>query len=180
MIKKTVSLFALTLSLSIMVSSRAQGAPPSTLTMKVAIGLGFHVCPERKTLPPLQEAYLCSGLAANPQTVELTLVNQPAAKPTWLFYEVPYTMTTKFQDIEVTMESLVMYSKVDGVTTGYVDGRLISTKAGVASDPVYFRASATGGLDKLTYSTTYGSMTKVPLSKGTGEFSPYVVITAPQ
>ena len=180
MIKNSISLFAIVVSLFFLISSGAQAAPPATLTMKVAIGLGFHVCPERKTLPPLQEAYLCSGLAASPQTVELTLVNQPAAKPTWLFYEVPYTMTTKFQDIEVTMECLVMYSKVDGVTTGYVDGRLISTKAGVASEPIYFRASATGGLDKFSYSTTYGSMTKVPLSKGMGEFSPYVVIAAPE
>lgn len=179
LVSLSVSLSGLVFSVLLPFTSHAQVKPPATLKMKVSIGLGFHVCPERKSLPPLQDAYLCSGLSATPQTVELTLENKPAAKPTWLFYEAPYTMTTTFQDIVVTMEALVMYAKIDGTTTGFVDGRLISTKAGVASEPIYFRASAPGGLDKFTYTSAYGTVTRIPLGKSTGEFAPYVVIDAP-
>lgn len=157
--------------------AKAEVKPPATLKMKVAIGLGYHLCPERKTLPSLQDAYLCAGMVGVPKTIELDLVNKPAAKPTWLFYEAPYNTSLTFNNVTVTMEALVMYSKVEGQTTGYVDGRLISTQNGKQSEPVYFRASAPGGLENLTYSSSYGAKSMIQLSKGQGEFAPYVTIT---
>ncbi|RYZ77317.1 MAG: hypothetical protein EOP05_02205 [Proteobacteria bacterium] len=168
-----LSTSALTLAAS--AATAAEKAPPASLKMKVNIGLGYHLCPERKTLPDLQDAFLCSGLAATTQTVELNLINKPASQPDWLFYEAPYTQTISFNNINVTMTALVMYAKYDGKTSGFIDGRLISEQNGVQGAPVYFRASAEGGLGNLTYSSAYGATTPVPLRNGTvGQFAPYV------
>jgi hypothetical protein len=161
-------------------SAYAQVTPPPTMKIKVAIGLGFQLCPERKTLPSLESAYLCSGLVATPQTVEVEMQNMKAAKPEWVFYQGSYNTSTTFQDVSITLESLVMSSKVDGKTTAFIDGRLISTRKGVASQPIYFRASAQGGSQNFTYSSTYGTMSPIILTKGTAEFTPYMTIAAPK
>lgn len=164
---------------TLLIGSIAQAAPPKTLKMSVGIGLGYQLCPERKApgLPDLQDAFLCSGLKATPVKVELDLVNKPAAKPEWLFYEAPYKQTLQFKDITITIEMLVMYAKYDGQTSGFIDGRIYSTQNGVQGAPVYFRSSAGGGLDKLTYSSAYGATVPFPLSNGTtAQFSPYVAI----
>lgn len=179
--------FGLTLSASLVLAAvRAQAAtasataqaataPPASLKMKVNIGLGYHLCPERKKLPDLQDAFLCSGLSATTQTFELELINKPASQPDWLFYEAPYTQTIQFNNIKVTLTALVMYAKYDGKTSGFIDGRLISEENGVQGAPTYFRASAEGGLANLSYSSTYGATTPVPLKNGTvGQFAPYV------
>ncbi len=161
-------------------SAYAQVTPPKTLKMKVAIGLGFQLCPENKTLPKLQDAYLCSGLAATPQTVEVEMQNMKAAKPEWLFYQGAYNTSMTFQDVSITLEALVMYAKADGGTQAFIDGRLISTRHGVASQPIYFRASAQGGSQNFTYSSTFGTMSPIALSKSTAEFTPYMTISAPK
>lgn len=157
----------------------AQAAPPSTLKMSVGIGLGYQLCPERKStgLPDLQDAFLCSGLKGVPQKIELELQNKPAAKPEWLFYEAPYAQTLQFKDITIKLEMLVMYAKYDGQTSGYVDGRITSEQNGKQGAPVYFRSSAIGGLSALSYSSSFGAASPIPLSNGTtAQFSPYVVI----
>ena len=161
-------------------TSYAQVIPPKTMKMKVALGLGWHVCPARPTLPSLEDAYLCSGLAATPQTLEVEMTNMKASKPEWLFYQGSYEQSTVFQDVTVKMEALVMYAKMDGGTTSFIDGRLISTQNGVASQPIYFRASAQGGSQNFTYSSTYGTMNPIKLSNGkTAEFTPYITIDKP-
>ena len=174
--------FALVLTvLLIGASSYAQMTPPKTMKMKVAIGLGWSLCPERKVLPGLDEAYLCSGLSAVPRTIEVEMQNQKAANPNWTFYQGPYEQTTTFKDISVKLEALVMYAKLDNGVTAFIDGRLISTQNGVSAQPIYFRASAAGGAQNFTYSSTYGTMNKVPLSDGSkAEFSPYMTIAAPE
>jgi|GEM_PF-3921601 len=170
----------LALVLLISASSYAQVVAPKTMKMKVAIGLGWQLCPHRTALPSLEDAYLCSGLAATPQTIEVEMQQQKAAKPEWLFYQGSYENTATFKDITVKMEALVMYAKVDGGTTAFVDGRLISTQNGVAAQPIYFRASAQGGSQNFTYSSTYGTVSPVKLSNGSiGDFSPYMTIAAP-
>lgn len=157
----------------------AQVKAPATLKMKIGIGMGYQLCPQAKATPTLQDAFLCPGLLGVTQTVELTLVNKPAAKPTWLFYEAPYTQTITFNNVTVKMDALVMYAKLDGLTMGYVDGQIVSTQNGKDSAPVYFRASAEGGLDKLSYSSAFGSASPIVLSdKSIGQFSPYVVVDA--
>lgn len=161
-------------------SAYAQIVAPATMKMKIGIGLGFQLCPVRKTLPSLETAYLCSGLVATPQTIEVEMQNMKAAKPEWLFYQGSYNTSTTFQDITITLEALVMYAKVDGGTTAYVDGRLISTRNGVAAQPIYFRASAKGGSQNFAYSSTYGTMSPIVLAKSMAEFSPYMTIAAPK
>jgi hypothetical protein len=164
-------------ALTLLASGKAQAAPPASLKMAVGIGLGYQLCPERKgsSLPDLQDAFLCSQKSATPQYIELELKNKPAAKPEWLYYEAPYNETVEFRDIKVTLEALVMYAKYDGKTSGFIDGRLYSEQNGKRSEPVYFRASAEGGLDKLTYSSAYGTTTPFKLSNGTtAQFSPFV------
>jgi hypothetical protein len=137
--------------------------PP--LKMSVAVGLGFLLCPDSATEPELGSAFNCSGLATTPVSVELELINKPAAKPQWLYYEANYTSTETFVGVKTTVELLVMYAKYDGITSGFIDGRLTSVKNGVTSKPVYFRTSAVGGLDHLTYSSTFGETIRVK-SKG--------------
>ncbi len=173
--------FLLALILLIGATSYAQVTAPNTMKMKVAMGFGWQLCPHRTTLPSLEEAYLCSGLAATPQTFEVEMQQQKAAKPEWLFYQGSYSTSTTFKDITVSMEALVMYAKVDGGTTAFIDGRLISTQNGVAAQPIYFRASAQGGSQNFTYSSTYGTVSPVKLSNGTiGDFSPYMTIDTPK
>ena len=160
--------------------SYAQVTPPKTIKMKVAIGLGWHLCPQRLTLPSLEDAYLCSGLSATPQTIEVEMQNMKAAKPDWLFYQGNYNTSQTFQDITVNLEALVMYAKIDGGTTAFIDGRLISTQNGVASQPIYFRASAQGGAQNFTYSSTYGTSSPVKLSNGKiADWAPYMTIDKP-
>lgn len=161
-------------------SSYAQVTPPKTMKMKVGIGLGWHLCPQRQGLPSLEDAYLCSGLSALPRTVEVEMTQMKAAKPDWLFYQGSYNTVTTFQDVTVSMEALVMYAKVDGGTTAFIDGRLISTQNGVSGQPIYFRASAQGGSQNFTYSSTYGTMNPIKLSNGkVAEFTPYMTIDKP-
>jgi hypothetical protein len=169
------------LMLLIGVTSYAQITPPKTMKMKVGIGLGWQLCPNRPTLPSLEDAYLCSGLVATPQTIEVEMVNMKAAKPEWLFYQGSYETSQSFQDVTVKLEALVMYAKVDGGTTAFVDGRLISTQNGVSGQPIYFRASAQGGSQNFTYSSTYGTMNPIKLSNGkTAEWTPYMTIDKPK
>ncbi len=163
-------------------TSYAQVTPPKTMKMKVAIGLGWALCPSRGgALPSLEDAYLCSGLKSVPRTVEIEMNQQKASKPEWLFYQGSYNTSTSFQDVTVTLESLVMYAKVDGTTTAFIDGRLVTTRGGVASQPIYFRASADGGAQNFTYSSTYGTMSPIKLKDGSiAEFSPYMTIAKPE
>ncbi len=177
-LKKSIVLGATVLVTAFAFSTSAEAAPPAKLKMSVGIGLGFQLCPEKKTpgLPDLQDAFLCSGLKATPQKIELELENKPAAKPEWLFYEAPYTQTLQFKDVKVTLEMLVMYAKYDGQTSGFVDGRIISEQNGKQTAPVYFRYSAGGGLDKISYSSAFGAASPIPLSNGVAQFSPYVAV----
>lgn len=167
------------LSLGFASIAGAQVQPPQTLKFKVGIGLGYQLCPERKALPTLQDAFLCSGLSGQPSTVELTLTNKPAADKNSLYYEAPYSQKVQFKDITVLMEALVMYAKANGQTYAFVDGRIISVRGGVPSQPIYFRSTGFGGFEKLGYQSTYGAMVGFPLGKETAEFSPYVTIAAP-
>jgi hypothetical protein len=161
--------------------SYAQVTPPKTMKMKVAIGLGWQLCPNRPTLPSLEDAFICSGLGATPQTVEVEMQNMKAAKPEWLFYQGNYNTSQTFQDVTVTLDALVMYAKIDGGTTAFIDGRLISTQNGVAGQPIYFRASSQGGSQNFTYSSSYGTMNPIKLSNGkTAEFTPYMTIDKPK
>jgi hypothetical protein len=163
-------------------TSFAQVTPPKTMKMKVAIGLGWALCPSRNGgLPSLEEAYLCSGLKSVPRTVEVEMTQQKASKPEWLFYQGSYNTSTSFQDVTVSLETLVMYAKVDGTTTAFIDGRMVTTRAGKADQPIYFRASADGGAQNFTYSSTYGTMSPIKLKDGSvAEFSPYMTIAKPQ
>jgi hypothetical protein len=157
-------------------ASTEASAPVPSIKVKIAVGLGWEVCPKTDGLPPLDTAFMCSGLAATLENINLELINKPAAKPTWLYYDAPYTATTKFQDITTTVELLVMYAEFDGKKMGFVDGRLISERAGVKSEPIYFRASADGGLQNLRYSSTYGGSLKLTASDA--RYSPYMALDA--
>ncbi len=156
----------------------AQATPPTSMKMKVGIGLGYQLCAEKMgSAPPIREAFDCPGLKGIAKPVELDLQNKPAANPKWSYFEAPYTETIKFKDVTVTLTALVMYAKLDGYDMGFVDGSVVSTQAGKVSAPTYFRVSAVGGLDKLNYSSAFGSSSPILLSnKTTARFSPYVVI----
>ena len=157
----------------------AQITAPATLKMTVGIGMGYQLCPAKQSTD-LQDVFLCPGLMGVPRAHELELQNKPSSNPKWLFYEAPYSETITFNNVTVKMDALVMYAKLDGYTMGYVDGKIVSTQNGVDSAPVYFRASAEGGLDKLTYSSAYGLKSPIVLSdKSIGQFAPYVVVKAP-
>ena len=158
----------------------AQVTPPKTMKVKIGIGLGYQLCPHRSSLPDLGDAFSCSGMNALPQPIELELVNKPAAKPTWLYYEAPYSESVIFQKLKARVEMLVMYGKMDGKAYGFVDGRIITEKNGKFSAPVYFRASAEGGLENLTYTSAYGPSAAINISggKAPSEWSPYVAFTA--
>ncbi len=178
--KRNFLVFVALAVLGVSAGAKAQVTPPASLKMKVGIGLGFQLCPEKNgAAPALQDAFLCPGMKGIAHSVELDLQNKPASNPNWLFFEAPYAETIKFNNVTVTLKALVMYAKLDTYTMGYVDGSLTSTQNGVTSAPSYFRVSAEGGLDKLTYSSSFGSVSPIVLSdKSTGRFLPYVVVQA--
>lgn len=147
-----------------------------TKTVKLRLGLGWQLCPTRSEEPPIELAFMCSGLAAGLEDVELVLERKPAAKPQWKYFEAKYDQQVKFHDITSTVELLVMYAEYDGLTSGFIDGRISSEKDGVKTKAVYFRSSAAGGLEKLNYQSFYGADVPFPIGSSVSQFSPYVAL----
>jgi hypothetical protein len=166
----------LSLAIFFGISSSAFAQSQEPLKVQLAVGLGWQLCPKTNSLPPLGLAFYCSGLAATTDNLELELINKPAAHPDWLYWEATHFETVKFQDITSTVELLVMFAKYDGKSSAFIDGRIVSEKAGVKSEPVYFRMSADGGFENLKYTSAYGAT--VAVTGMDSRFSPYVAVQA--
>lgn len=155
------------------------GQPPEKIKVRLAVGFGYHVCDDRGTkLPPLAEAFLCSGLEATPHPIEIELTKQNARKPTWLFYEASHKEETSFNGAKSTLELNVAYADLDGAKWAYIDGRLISEFKGKKTEPIYFRFSGQGGFENLQYSSTYGARVPMLVGSSKSEYAPYVAIQA--
>jgi hypothetical protein len=166
---------------SIRGSAVANASAPQKMTVELAVGTGFHLCPESKTLPPLEDAYLCPGAQPGLRNIQLELESQKTAKPEWLLYSGRYELNDEFDGTKSKAEFLISYAKVDGKTYVFIDGRVTSERPGVAVAPVYFRLSAEGGFGALSSSLLYGAAVNYELEPGhRSNYSPVIAIAKKQ
>jgi hypothetical protein len=159
----------------------AAAAEPGKITVELAVGLGWHLCEDSKTPPPLESAFRCPGLQPSLQNITVELLSQKTAQPGWLLYSGRYDDTVEFDGTKSRIELLVSYTKFDGEAHGFIDGRITSERPGKPVSPTYFRLSYEGGFDAMTSSLNFGAAVRYELSpKKVSAFAPIVAIARKQ
>lgn len=152
-------------------SGRVPPAPGTpNLTAEISAGLGWVICPEPATLPPLQGATSCEGLMSELQEISVTLTPQPVADPAWSLWSGTYLEKTRFNGVEGTLEMLLSYAKANGKTYAFVEGRLFTTVSGKTA--VYFGGVA-DRWDQLQATTAYGPAAPMKIGSGSELWMPY-------
>jgi hypothetical protein len=144
------------------------------LTAELSVGLGWSLCVDSGTVPPLEAATSCEGLEPDLGPIAVTITPQPAGKPEWRLWSGKYTTKTKFKRIVGTLELLLSYAKVDGKTYAIVEGRL-STSA--SSKALYYFSGVAPTWDQLQLTTAYGPGVPVRVVAGENDiWMPYAQI----
>lgn len=150
--------------------------PTETLETTLTFGMGYHLCPDSPKLPPLDVAYLCSGLAPYLENFIITMKPVKTAKPTWRMWSGSMNFQLK-PTFGVTMsyEVLVSFAKVDGENFVFIDGRIFN---GQSKNPAYFRITSYGDFAQLDSTHHYGSPVEIKAQSGeTILLSPIVVVS---
>lgn len=139
-------------------------APPpdsEDITREFAVGLGWALCPDKPTMPPLEGATSCEGLMPSLEDVAVTLKPQPTSNPDWRLWSGRVIQKTKFRNLEGTLELLASFAKVEGKTYVFMEGRLFTSAS--AKQATYFGGTASDW-DQLQLTTAYGPF--IPISFG--------------
>ncbi|MGE0526925.1 MAG: hypothetical protein AB7G93_21240 [Bdellovibrionales bacterium] len=151
----------------------APAAPTASETAEFAMVTGFMLCPHATKPPPLEEAFICSGVQDYIDRVEVPLTPQPVSKPGWKLYSGRHTGTIDFNDFHVTYELLVSLASGDGEKYGFIDGRMIDN---VNRRSTYFRIAVNAGFEEMNYVTSYGAPVTYSESGKKSDFIPQIVI----
>jgi hypothetical protein len=138
-----------------------------------SMATGYMLCPERNSLPPLEEAFYCSGVLDYTDSVVVKMPSQPVANPAWKLYSGTYTGTIEFENYKVNYELLISLTSADGKKYGFVDGRMTDN---INKNTTYFRVAIDEGLDQLNYVTSYGTPIAYTYSGKKIMFMPQIVI----
>lgn len=153
----------------------AGGVPPApgveTLTAELSVGLGWSLCKDTGSLPPLESATSCEGLQPSLDDITVTLTPQPAGNPDWKLWSGHYTLDTAFKGAVGTVELLLSYAKVDGKAYAFVEGRVVTSPNGRAAS--YFAQVATTW-DGLQATTVYGPASRMMFTGEKSLWMPYV------
>jgi hypothetical protein len=148
-----------------------RAAPPvENLTIELALGIGWALCPDAAQMPSLESATNCEGEVPELQNVVLTLTPQAAAKPEWHLWSGKVLLKTKFQGIEGTAEYLLSFAKTDGTNYAFVEGRVFTSVSG--KNATYFSGVAPS-FEQLQATTAYGPAAIVHIGKEKDQWLPY-------